>query len=540
MPGIPRVSWDRALFVSVLAWTFLLCCTPMKALDIWWHLRTGQLMVEQLSVPWVDWYTFTEVSTPWIDLHWGFQLLAAAIYRLGGVPLLILAKATVTTLAIGIAWSATGKQLPVWMKTLCWLPAVIAVTGRCLVRPEALSLLFLAAWLWLLPRIADRPRLIWLLTALQLAWVNCHGLYVLGLIAGVAAVCDYIARSTLGGRCGIQATDKQLHPLTLTLAIVLTAVACLCNPYFEAGALFPLELYRKFSVDQAYYAPRIEEFKPALVFLRQHGLRSLPFDAGLVLWLTTLLTFVALARRRSLDVYRLLLFTAFSYLGWEATRNWNISAVVCSTVLCGNFEELRRTQTAETPSAVQVHRTLRLTQTGIALMGVLACVHLTGFWGKLTGDRQTFGVTEARNWYVHGAAQFAGQPGMPTRALIANIGQAAVYIFHNAPEGRVWMDGRLEVCSRQTFETYQNIRLLMRRSDPSWMSIRGVRDANGQLPVIILDSRYSRSEIDGLVRTPGWRPVFADAAGAVFVDDAVATRLGLPPADPTPLFNPDG
>ncbi len=109
-----------------------------------------------------------------------------------------------------------------------------------------LTQLFLAAWLWIVLRIAERPRLIWLLPILQLVWVNCHALFVLGLVVGAAYARlrrAGICRRTLGVGASGQATSGQ----TIVRAGALVAVACLANPYFEEGAKFPLTLYRKFS-----------------------------------------------------------------------------------------------------------------------------------------------------------------------------------------------------------------------------------------------------------------------------------------------------
>lgn len=96
-------SWQMAVLGLLLFWTFLLGCTPMGSFDIWWHLKTGQLILGGRGIPQVDWYLFTDWGRPWIDLHWGFQVLVALLYSLGGVNLLIVTKALclVASIAIG-------------------------------------------------------------------------------------------------------------------------------------------------------------------------------------------------------------------------------------------------------------------------------------------------------------------------------------------------------------------------------------------------------------------------------------------------------
>jgi hypothetical protein len=95
------------------------------------------------------------------------------------------------------------------------------------------------------------------------------------------------------------------------------------------------------------------------------------------------------------------------------------------------------------------------------------------------------------------------------------------------------MDARLEVITRETFEWYNRLLLLMARGDMRWQ--RDLLGPDGKLPTLIFDSRYSRAQIVGLMHTPGWRLVYADTTAAVFLDDKTADRLSLSPADPEPL-----
>ena len=107
------------------------------------------------------------------------------------------------------------------------------------------------------------------------------------------------------------------------------------------------------------------------------------------------------------------------------------------------------------------------------ILSGLAASHLTGHWGRLTGLGDQFAISEETAWYSHEAAKFAGQPGFPARAIVASFGQAAVYEFHNGPTRRVLMDGRLEVCTRETFEFYEAILLKMGQGDPAWQNLLG-------------------------------------------------------------------
>ena len=49
--------------------------------DAWWHLRSGQWILENRRLPTLDPFTFASADREWIDLHWGFQIPLALAYR---------------------------------------------------------------------------------------------------------------------------------------------------------------------------------------------------------------------------------------------------------------------------------------------------------------------------------------------------------------------------------------------------------------------------------------------------------------------------
>ena len=545
MPADPAVPggtapWKFILPGMLLVWTYLALCFPLYDTDFWWHLKTGELILAQGKLPQVDWYTFTDADKPWIDLHWGFQILVTWLYHLGGVNLVILTKAAVITLAIAVAYSAGGRSLPAWKKTLLWVLPAVCIAGRGYERPEMLSQLFLAVWLWIVRRVEVRPGLIWLLPLVQLIWINCHALFVLGLVVGACYLADAVAREFAQGRWFLEPPAAEPSARAVIWAGALIVLAALANPYFEEGALFPLTLYRKFSTDQEAYSS-IGEFLQPITFFQRHGLWFKHLLAEIGVWCVAAASFVTLlVRRRRISVLRLLLFAGFSHLAWKATRNTNIFAFVSAWVACENFADALAAE-VPAPRAAAVRRGFPVPQWSVvALLSAMMVAVVTGAWNSIDHGNQPFGLGEAPRWFIHGAAKFAGREGFPKLAFVANNGQAAVYIYHNAPERLVFMDGRLEVCSFETWTYYNAILVAMAQGDSGWQQI--FRTAGGELPVVILDSRgeMSRAAINGLLNTRGWRLVFADAAGAVLLSDAQADRLSLPAVDPEPLKYPDG
>lgn len=527
--------WQRGIRILLALAMFLACCFPLSDTDLYWHLKTGELILDTWQIPLVDLYTFTNADRPWVDLHWGFQVLAAAVHRLGGAPLLVVVKASILTAAFTIGGMATGQGLPPWLRALPWCLALVTISGRGYERPEILSLLGLAAWLWLMQRIDKRPEWIWWLPVLQVAWINCHALFVLGLVVGGCRLIDEIVRQIARGRWGLAPASESLDLRRALYAGVLCGLAAFVNPYFEEGAFFPLVLFRAFSVDKAYYQHAIAEFQPPIEFFNRYGWQSVYLDAQIILWLVAAASFVWLAvgcRRWSPD--RLLLFAGFSYLGWQASRNVNIFSLVAAVVACGNFAEgwSLRSRT----SSVRVWTWLNAAC--VAMLAAFIVAVPAGWWHRFAGEYKSFGFGERPAWFPHAAARIAGQPGFPPFAFGAHFGVASVYTYYNGPDRKIFMDGRMEVCSHQTFAQFDGILTQMAHGDRSWEA--ALRDQEGRLPVILLDSRTSRPQINGLLTQPQWRLVFADPSCAVFLESSAAARLNLPVADYQPLLHPPG
>ena len=389
---------DGSLIVLFLTLAFLLGSFPLKDADIYWHLRTGDLIRQTGTIPRTDIFTFTREGTPWIDLHWIFQVAISWVHEHGGVPALNIAKCVVTCLAILILITARKREWPIPVMVLAWLPALFVLAGRIYVRPETLTLFYLSVFLAVILRWDRFPFLAFLLPVVQVAWVNSHGLFVLGpVILGFALVDAAI-------RLGLFAPERRRWWKLILIASVATGVACLINPYGLKGALYPIELAGTMS--NPVFSQNVAELTSISDFIKSpksDGLKNLSLQLHLLTMLIGALSFViplvsrftasprtgeqpaaaapalpgqpgaaALEdarpskqkRSRSktagkktartaqtanpitapaavwrLSLFRLLLFAAFSWLSLQATRNSHQFAAVVGAVTAWNFGE---------------------------------------------------------------------------------------------------------------------------------------------------------------------------------------------------------
>ncbi len=152
----------------------------------------------------------------------------------------------------------------------------------------------------------------------------------------------------------------------------------------------------------------------------------------------------------------------------------------------------------------------------VVLLGSINLTVVTGSFLRATGEPRQFGLGESPLVYAHRAALFAGRPGMPDRALAYDLIHGGVYTYHNWPRRKVFIDGRLEVPDRETFQTYVRVENMLIEGRPGWAEL--LRRL-GEPLVLLGHATEFRAEATLLVQ-PGWRCVYFDAIASVFVSSS--------------------
>ena len=225
--------------------------------------------------------------------------------------------------------------------------------------------------------------------------------------------------------------------------------------------------------------------------------------------------------------------SAFGYLAWQSSRNSALFAIAGGWAVARNFGDLVETLPAKAAGAKKSH--IGATALALALGLLIASMPTDVFWTLARSESpRRFGFSEVPNHFAHGSARFLGREGMPQNVFAVDQGEAAVYIFHNGPQRRVFADGRLEVNSRAVLERYQKIRVQMVERDPELLASLThdlPRDANGrrETPALLID--VGAQEWAGVAKDQRFRPVHFDGVALVFLSSQQADRLGLPPIE---------
>ena len=156
--------------------------------DLWWHLKTGEYILQN-GIPHQDIFSFTVAHHSWITHEWLSELLMWLIYRVAGLPGLIVVFAMLIALTYWLLYlSCEGRPYLAAFVTLLSAIASAIVWGA---RPQIFNLLLTALFVFIVNRYKKNPnqkRLLWWLVPITAVWANLHSGYLLGVVLLVCYV----------------------------------------------------------------------------------------------------------------------------------------------------------------------------------------------------------------------------------------------------------------------------------------------------------------------------------------------------------------
>jgi hypothetical protein len=301
--GAVRFSLSVAVTVFLCYYVRLLLLPGFSFLqdpDVFWHIRTGQWILENAQFPTVDVFSYTANGKPWVPTEWLSEVFLALAYRSGGWRALVILTAAAGAAVIGIVCFYLLRHLRFSVAVGWSALTAVAITPHFLARPHIFSYVLLAIWLVKLLDAYDegehgRLPSLRALVPLMVVWANLHGSFTFGLAL------LYIFSGILFLQ-GLRRRDRTTcRHIILTVCIV--SLSALATPYGTSAAFMTLEL-----LDLKFTIPRIVE------------LRSPDFQehrAHLFLFIGLLAAISATGARLKgarLIVFGLILFTGLSYL----------------------------------------------------------------------------------------------------------------------------------------------------------------------------------------------------------------------------------
>ncbi|MGA7613898.1 MAG: hypothetical protein WBX15_01850 [Thermoanaerobaculia bacterium] len=394
--------------------------------DYFWHLATGEWILQHRALPLHDPFSIASERIPWVNGEWLFQVVLFSLYRLVGHAGISIARALFTgfLFAMLFRWSARHTSIPVAL--LLTIVGWYGADARLGFRPEIVATLFLAMAVHLvtaeLPE-SRRSRTLRIAAwgGLVVLWINIHPS---ALLAPLLAAAAFVGEGVRGGSKAVVPDESgtgEANPTSSRLArlgwtagmAVVSAMALLVNPWGAGAILAPL---------------RLAQMVRSGLFVNLEWLPSLPGRFPL-LYLTAAIGLALFIGTRSLRPHapRLLIFLFLSLLAFRFVRNQGYYYAALPLLLAPlislhlPFREERR---------LKFHRAILAAAGLIWLMVMMA--HLPWRAGV---DRERFPVRAVNRLEA-----------LDLRGNIYNPDQFGGYlIFRFYPQRRVLVDGRNEL-----------------------------------------------------------------------------------------------
>src|SRR6266851_991118 len=224
-------SSRRLLVIVLMAVIFTLAAQPITDPDFWWHLKTGQYVVETMTIPHADIFSTTRFGSEWVTHEWLSEVFIYSVFRTLGYGGLIVVFSIVITAAFWIAYRRCRKRVGhPYLAGFALLLGAFATKPTWGVRPQMFSLLFASIFISFLDRYSRREEMpsIWWLAPLLVLWVNLHAGFALGLVLLALTIAGIFLDAYLLRKDSLADVWQRARTLGWLL-IICVAVVCL-NP----------------------------------------------------------------------------------------------------------------------------------------------------------------------------------------------------------------------------------------------------------------------------------------------------------------------
>jgi tetratricopeptide (TPR) repeat protein len=494
----------------------------IKDLDLWLHIGAGRFITNNGYIPLFDIFSNSIAGQPWDNHEWLFQVLVYRLYDAFGPGGLQQMQSVVVTVALGTLLFIGYHRERQLVVLVTLIMVAMVFQQRFTMRPDLFSLLFFTLYIFILSLHIDKRWAPWALALVQLAWVNIHGFFFFGpLFILLGIISEALKRhAPLPWEWNSTGRLDDQEYRNLGKAFVFVVLACLVNPGFWKGAVYPLGIFWNLSGEHGIFFKHIQELQAPLSWASLWD--NDRFAAYKILILVSAVTFVL--NRRAVDISALLLWLVFLAFSLKAVRNISFFAAASYLAIINNLFNLDPDRLL--PFRFSDARFRHLS----SLAGKIGVI----LWMLHYADKVfTYGYYDFDRYERKSEYGGVAQRSFPDKAVdflvdnkisgnFFNDFNSGAYLIGRAyPRIRVFIDGRTEAYGADFFKSYMKI----------WPGGDGEafdRAADKfQLTGALLNTSTAPAP-KGLARhlyeSPEWKPVYFDYDGLVFLKDVPRNR----------------
>jgi hypothetical protein len=488
-------------------------------LDLWLHIKTGELIFQTGQVPLRDIFSFTLNQKEWINHEWLFQLTTYLSYHLAGIDGLIVMQ-NLVLIALFLLLFLIGidarRNNHVFVFVVLYM-TLLTINYRFTIRPDIFSLFFLTLTMGLLKEYADFPdsRNIWLLPVSQVIWVNMHGFAFIGPLVVLIFLAGELIKRTVRLPWEWKNTKRfDNHQLTrLIIVFGLMLLAFFANPQGSKGALYPFSVLGQISGEGKIIFTHIMELAKPITPKSLLDVRSFLFFKCFIL----LVLFSFRFNGRRLNISDAIAFALFLFFALSAIRNIAYFGVVGACIIFNNVQ-IALDNKKQFPFGNIPARAKTLAYYGfIVFLFIYTAKGANKYLEEGSYNFDTYELKSsmwsmAPNRFPVKAADFLLENDFPKR-MLNDFNSGAYLVGRGYPQRQVFMDGRTELYGPAFFKQY--VALGQGKKDV----VEDIIDRYKIEGAFFTSSAYDLH--GGLMRyfdqNPQWSPVYFDQGGIIFL-----------------------
>ena len=292
--------------------------------DTGYHIRAGDYIVEKLSVPKEDIFSYINPPLKWTAHEWLAEVMMSIIHKHTGMNGIVIFY----SILIAFSFYLFLKLLNSNYKNILLVWTIVFFATTCtmfhwLARPHIFSFLFLIFYSFILDSLQYKNKnYLFFLPIIMLFWVNLHGGFVLGFVVLLIYIFGnlfYIYKERYEG---------DLYKLRLFLyTTIACGIVCLINPIGYKIFLFPFKIY-----SNEFLMTHIQEFMPT------NFQNEVAFRYFLCFSFATLMI-----SRKKVNIIELVLIMTFCYIALKSVRQTSLYAIVAAPILIKHLDHNLRT-----------------------------------------------------------------------------------------------------------------------------------------------------------------------------------------------------
>lgn len=463
------------LWLTVFAGIFLVSTNSITDPDFWWHLKTGEYIVQNTRIPHQDIFSHTAEGRPWTTHEWPTQVILYLIHRFFGFTGIIYFTALTSVISFAIiAWMLKRKGVNAFVTLGSVFLGAVVLSPFVIPRPQIFYfILWVIVMLLLDLYYSGKKKVIFILPFIYLIWANLHAssylislLIILFVLSGM-----FIASSSTKN------TLKRQR--NLLIVVVIGSLVSLLNVNTYQIYTF---LYKIFTVEESFQVGEWESFLVNIHAFQAWFLLALYFMAAV--------SFLISLRRKDKAIPINEAIVVFAFIGFSLINSKFIPlAVLLSTPF------LAKNLNLFLPS-------IRMRSSLSALFIITIAISSIGYHRYLGRP-----LTAPYRNFPQKASQFVLDQKLPGK-MYNTYNFGGYLIWRLFPRYKIFIDGRHEMYEPDINRDFN----AMLEGEPDWETSLEKYDVN----FLVLQPREVHS---GLATSPNWVLVYFDNLSAIFVKE---------------------